>query len=94
MLGFVSAGRALHKFQELAQTLSLVRIEIREFDTHTKARVASGNNAVEDNSFDPELAAGDPESDLGCHPVRDRGDSFHKAATHAGISQVSPDRGV
>src|ERR1700690_3767402 len=83
---------SLHELQELAQGFALSRLHVGEFYPYPEAGIGAGDDAVQHQPLDPDLSAGDPETDLDFRAGLHHGWSFHQASAEAGIGQVAPHR--
>src|SRR5271156_3748198 len=92
LLALVGLGRAFHEFQELAQGFAFGWVEIVKLETNSEAGIASGHDAIKDQTFNPDFSVGHPESDFELYSSFHRRQSFNEAATQTGIRQIAPNR--
>lgn len=91
MFGVVALGRTLDKFEEVAQVFAFSDFEFGKLDAHSEGWTAFRDDSGEDESFDPDLSVGQPETDLHAYARWDGASSLDEATPDAGIGQISPD---
>ena len=87
-----SAGGFLHELEELAKIFPLSGRHATEANSNSSGRTAAGDDPVQRETFDPDLAIGEPQADFNLCPGSDSGRRFHQTASGAGIGEISPDR--
>src|ERR1700678_4058153 len=75
--------------EELAKAFALSRLHAAK--AHADAgRSATSDDSAEGEAFDPDLAVGDPQSDLDLGAGTNRACSFDQATAYASIAEISP----
>jgi len=90
LLILVALGSAFDELQKFSQGFSLAKLHGVELEANSEAGIAASNNAVEDQTFYPDLPVRDPESDLELYSGLDWSRSFYETSTQAGIREVAP----
>ena len=89
MFAVLGLGAVFHKLEKLLHALANGRIELK-FHANPEAGIAFDHDAVEDETFYPDFAAGQPQSNLNVHSTFNGRDGFDVAATHAGVREIAP----
>ena len=87
-----SAGGFLHELEELAEIFPLSGRHATEANSNSSGRTAAGDDPVQRETFDPDLAIGKPQADFNLCPGSYSGRRFHQTASGASIGEISPDR--
>src|SRR5580698_1132238 len=92
MLVVVALGGVFHELKELAQPVALRDFHFTELNAESEG-IASGYDAIDNQSLDPDFSICHPQPNLQLGAVAQHGCRFYEAPSPAGVGEVPPDGG-
>src|ERR1700680_1024935 len=92
VLDVVALGRAFDEPEKVTQIFAFCGFKLGEFDTDAERWAALGNDSGQDETLDPDLSIGQPETDFYVYSGRHGRGGLHETSTQPGVGQIPPDR--
>jgi hypothetical protein len=90
---FGCAGGFLHELEKLPEIFALSGRHAAEANPDARRWTAAGDNAVQGETFDPDLPVREPQAYFNLCPGSYAAGRFHQASSGTGVGEIPPDRG-